>query len=61
MNNINTYLEEADSKSLILLDELGAGTDPREGSALGIAILERLKSKNAITKFSVERGALFYS
>jgi len=49
MNNINTFLEHADSKSLILLDELGAGTDPREGAALGIAILERLKSKNAVT------------
>jgi DNA mismatch repair protein MutS2 len=49
MNNINTFLEKADSKSLILLDELGAGTDPREGAALGIAILEKLKSKNAIT------------
>ena len=49
MNNINKFLEKADSKSLILLDELGAGTDPREGAALGIAILEKLKSKNAIT------------
>jgi len=49
MNNINSYLEKADAKSLILLDELGAGTDPREGAALGIAILEKLKSKNAIT------------
>src|SRR6056297_3640602 len=49
MNNINTFLKKADSKSLILLDELGAGTDLREGAALGIAILEKLKSKKAIT------------
>ena len=49
MNNIRNYLESADSKSLVLLDELGAGTDPREGAALGISILEKLKSKNAIT------------
>ncbi|MFO7814782.1 MAG: endonuclease MutS2 [Halanaerobiales bacterium] len=49
MNNIRNYLKAADSKSLILLDELGAGTDPREGAALGISILEKLKSKNAIT------------
>src|SRR6056297_918714 len=49
MNNINNFLESADSKSLILLDELGVGTDPREGAALGIAILEKLKSKRAVT------------
>jgi len=49
MNNINNFLESADSKSLILLDELGVGTDPREGAALGIAILEKLKSKKAVT------------
>lgn len=49
MNNIRNYLEAADSKSLVLLDELGAGTDPREGAALGISILEKLKTKNAIT------------
>jgi len=48
MNNINNFLESADSKSLILLDELGVGTDPQEGAALGIAILEKLKSKKSI-------------
>ncbi|MCF8009550.1 MAG: endonuclease MutS2 [Halanaerobiales bacterium] len=49
MNNINEFLEAADDQSLILLDELGAGTDPREGAALGIAILEKLKKMKAVT------------
>lgn len=49
MNNINNFLESADNNSLILLDELGVGTDPREGAALGIAVLEKLKSKKAVT------------
>jgi len=49
MTNIIRVLKEADQKSLVLLDELGAGTDPSEGSALALAIIEHLKSKHCTT------------
>lgn len=49
MTNIAKILEEATENSFILIDELGSGTDPVEGSSLAISILEKLNSLKAIT------------
>jgi DNA mismatch repair protein MutS2 len=58
INRINTFLSEADNNSLVLLDELGVGTDPKEGAALGIAILEKLKEKNVVTVATTHYGEI---
>lgn len=49
MKNIISIVEESGPGSLVLFDELGAGTDPSEGSALAMAILEELTRNQALT------------
>ncbi|HEY9059741.1 MAG TPA: DNA mismatch repair protein MutS [Pseudobacteroides sp.] len=48
MTNIIKILQLADEDSLVLLDELGSGTDPAEGMGLAVAILEELIGKNCL-------------
>ena len=49
LTNIVSFLDRADSRSLVLLDELGAGTDPAEGAALAHALLERFRLSGTTT------------
>jgi DNA mismatch repair protein MutS2 len=48
MRNIVGIVEKADADSIVFLDELGAGTDPSEGAALAIAILETLAQRGCL-------------
>ena len=48
MNNIVNIVDRAGPGCLVLLDELGAGTDPTEGAALAIAVLEKLRANGAL-------------
>ncbi len=48
MVNIIDIMKKADGKSLVLIDELGAGTDPVEGAALAVSVIEDLRSKGAV-------------
>lgn len=49
MTNVVSFIEKADADSLVLFDELGAGTDPTEGAALAIAILNHLQQQGIRT------------
>ncbi|MEW6001456.1 MAG: endonuclease MutS2 [Nitrospirota bacterium] len=48
ISNISAILRRADSKTLVLIDELGTGTDPEEGTALACAILKEMKKSRAL-------------
>lgn len=60
LTNIVKIMESADEESLVLFDELGAGTDPTEGAALAISIIETLKARGtkimATTHYSELKG-----
>ncbi|MCK5585049.1 Smr/MutS family protein, partial [Candidatus Bipolaricaulota bacterium] len=60
MTNIVSLIEEADVDSLILLDELGAGTDPQEGAALGLSVIEALLESSALVGISTHLTPLKY-
>ena len=48
MSNIVSILKQINDKSLLLIDEIGSGTDPQEGSSLAIAILDYIASKQSL-------------
>jgi len=56
IKNIRTFTDKADGDSLVLIDELGAGTDPVEGGALGAAVLDHLMDKKIITVVTTHFG-----
>ena len=58
MKNLINITESVDNESLVLLDELGAGTDPAEGSALAIAAIEYMRSKKCRCIITTHYGEL---
>lgn len=58
ITNLRQILEEADNDSLILLDEIGVGTDPKEGAAFAQAVIEYLIKKGSKTIITTHYGEL---
>ncbi|MCP4631659.1 MAG: endonuclease MutS2 [candidate division Zixibacteria bacterium] len=58
MKQICAAIDNADNNVLVLLDELGSGTDPVEGAALGEAIIESLTNRGALSIITTHLGAL---
>ncbi len=58
MRNLSAILESATARSLVLLDEVGSGTDPEEGTAIAVALLERLRETCALTVVTTHNGAI---
>lgn len=58
LTKIHHILQHANEKSLVLVDEIGVGTDPAEGSALAMAFLEELTKRSCTTIVTTHHGAL---
>ena len=58
MRNIADIIKVVKNKDLVLLDELGTGTDPKEGEALALAVTKHLENKNALAMISSHFEAL---
>jgi DNA mismatch repair protein MutS2 len=58
LSNLKEIVLEADSGCLVLIDEMGTGTDPQEGAALSRAIIEALAKRGALTVVTSHLGAL---
>jgi len=58
LSHIGAALEQAEDNSLVLLDELGAGTDPEEGSAMGQAVIEYLSHIGCYAVVTTHQGKL---
>ena len=58
LRNLREVLEHADAESLVLIDEIGSGTDPVEGSALADAVLRELTARGSLTVASTHLGQL---
>lgn len=58
MKNLSDILTQADSNTLLLFDEIGSGTEPNEGAALAIAILEEFYLKGCITVATTHYGEI---
>lgn len=58
MKNIAKALRYSDENSLVLLDELGSGTDPQEGAAISMAVLDRLIQKKSFVLITTHQGVI---
>jgi DNA mismatch repair protein MutS2 len=58
LGNLKEIVEQADEESLVLIDEMGTGTDPQEGAALAKAVLQELVERGTLTVATSHLGAL---
>ena len=58
LHEIKGIVEGATSQDLVLIDEIGTGTDPQEGAALAMAVLEALTARRVMTVVTTHHGAL---